>query len=101
MRAIIIPKNSHKGIKSMHKPEYKQIRNISESTRYSRTNLSLLISLIQYYPLPALRTQLQGSMHIDADFIRPLCTQLWSLYPTTNTLDPDVQSQSTITSKNP
>ena len=82
-----------KFIKPMHKPEYEQIHNISESTQYLRTNLSLLISLIQYISLPILCTQLQGSTHIAADSIRPPRTQLWSLYLTINTHDPDVQIQ--------
>lgn len=57
----------------MHKLEYNQIPNISEP-------LIFINVFIQYNPLLALRTQLQGSAHTAVNSTRPPHTQLWSLY---------------------
>lgn len=58
----------------MHKPKYRT------DTRYSKTNLSLLMPFSSYSPLPTLCTQLQGFVHIATDSTRPPCTQLQCLY---------------------
>jgi len=63
---------------------YKKPHNDSETLIF----IDLLFSTTRF----ALRTQLQGSTHTVTNSTRPLCTQLQSLYLSTNTLDSDLQT---------
>lgn len=67
MRAII-------NCKQIHKPKCRN--------RYAifQNQPIFIKAFSSYNPLPSLHTQLQGSTHIVADSIRPLRTQLQSLY---------------------